>query len=55
MTLGNAITGMSVWWVRTTLKEVNKHLKKAKKKILTIKTFYKFRFQENLENNDLTN
>ena len=29
MTLGIAITGISVWWVRTTLKEGNKALEES--------------------------
>ena len=31
MTLGIVITGISVWWVSTTLKEGNKALKESKK------------------------
>ena len=31
MTLGIAITGISVWWVRATLKEGNKALEESKK------------------------
>ena len=31
MTLGIGITGISVWWVRTTLKEGNKALKESQK------------------------
>ena len=34
MTLGIAITGISVWWVSTTLKEGNKALEEGKKKNL---------------------
>ena len=32
--LGIAITGISVWWVRTTLKEDNKALKERQKEDL---------------------
>tara|TARA_B100000965_G_C18940530_1_gene477133 strand:- start:194 stop:319 length:126 start_codon:yes stop_codon:yes gene_type:complete len=32
MTLGIVIAGISVWWVRTTLKEGNKALKESKTK-----------------------
>ncbi len=31
MTLGIAITGISVWWVSTTLKEGNKALEESQK------------------------
>ncbi|WP_269624929.1 hypothetical protein [Prochlorococcus marinus] len=34
MTLGIAIAGISVWWVRTTLKEGNKALEESQKKNL---------------------
>ncbi|WP_269605832.1 hypothetical protein [Prochlorococcus marinus] len=34
MTLGIAISGLSVWWVRITLKEGNKALQESKKKNL---------------------
>ena len=33
MTLGIAITGISIWWVTTTLKEGEKALKESKKKM----------------------
>jgi len=33
MTLGIAITGISAWWVTTTLKEGNKALEESKKRI----------------------
>ena len=31
MTLGIAITGISIWWVKTTLKEGNKALEESQK------------------------
>ena len=34
MTLGIAITGISDWWIRTTLKEGNKALEESQKKNL---------------------
>lgn len=44
MTLGILITGISVWWVRTTLKEGNNALEESqKRKSRQLKIFYKFK------------
>ena len=49
MTLGIAFTGISVWWVRTTLKESNNALEESQKENLDNKHFYRFRYKEYFE------